>query len=581
LLFVLACGGEEATPTPAATATATATATAVPTATATATKAPTTTPTTGPAATPTPTRAGPVATPTPTVVATPTPTPGVQPKRGGSIYQTGAVPPHWDSQIFVPGDPPSRPYNNLFYNQREQIVTCEICTEWHLENNGKTMVFAMIQGIKFHDGREMTSADVAYSLNKIMGQIDGIISQRCGVIKEYIDSITTPSKYELRINLVRPSAFVPKVLSTAYCSLYPNGTTREDLQAKPVGSGAWLVTNIITGAGYTLERNPNYFKPGLPYLDKITMLQAETAAVTAAFATHRIEFVGGLGKPTASDYISYNKLLADGKIASRRAPAGCQPQGLVSVVSKPPFSDINVRKAANLALDRQEYGKIAWNNEYDAALLWLAGSEFGRPASEIWNVVPGWGTGAKKVQEIEQGRLLLAQTYPNGIAVDQMNQYASGEGLTRVELIQAQLARVNIRTTIKTTAGGANEADVKRGNLDYTMEMAYRCQTTMDPDEMVGGYWITGAARNFFGYSNPEIDKLYLQMSGELDPAKRKQLVRQIEDIIILKDVVIGPMPDTFTEHFWWKRLHNADGMGLAPAYGSGFRRWEDWWIDQ
>ncbi|MFH1141324.1 MAG: ABC transporter substrate-binding protein [Chloroflexota bacterium] len=577
LLFVLACGGQEATPTPAATATATAVATA--TATATATKAPTATPTTGPAATPTPTRAGPAATPTPTVVATPTPTPGVQPQRGGSVMRTTTTGPiHWDVQIW--GAPPnfSHSNNTLFYNPRDDIITCEICKEWHLENSGKTMVFTMIQGIKFHDGREMTSTDVAYSLNKIMGQVDGIISVRCGVIKEYIESITTPSKYELRINLVRPTVFLPKVLSTGYCVLYPNGTTRADLQAKPIGSGPWLVTNLIAGAGYTLERNPNYFKPGLPYLDRIQMQIADATATAAAFETHRIEFHSVT--ETGSTLTRLLKLAGEGRIGTRKAPSGCYPMGMHMVVSKPPFSDINVRKASNLALDRVGWGLTICGGEYYVGLLFQADSEFGRPENEIWNVVPGWGTGAKKQQEIEQGKqLLITAGYAKGIDVDQMNQ--GGVKITVMsEMIQGDLAKIGIRTTIK-TVGGASEADPKRANLDYFFEVVNRCQTTMDPDEMIGSYFITGAARNTYGYANPEVDRLYLLMSAEQDHAKRVQLVRQLEDIIMLKDFAQGSEPVYYTHHFWWKRLHNADGMGLTPGYGSGFNRWEEWWIEQ
>ncbi|MFH1140428.1 MAG: ABC transporter substrate-binding protein, partial [Chloroflexota bacterium] len=514
-------------------------------------------------------------------VATPTPTPGVQPKRGGVITQTASSNiAHWDIQVWSATPTFGRSWNNLFYNPRDQIVTCEICKEWHLENSGKTMVFTLIQGIKFHDGREMTSADVVYSLNKMMGLIDGIASTRCGVIREYIESMTTPSKYELRINLVRPSAFLPRILSTAFCAIYPEGTTRSDQQAKPIGSGPWLLTNLISGAGWTYERNPNYFKPGLPYLDKVVIQVAAEAAAHAAFVTHRVEFRGSHVKLPAGDYVDFNKLMAAGKISSRRAAAGCRPQGMLMVVSKPPFSDINVRKAANLALDRMGWSQMMYEGDQITAQLFEADSEWGRPAKEIWDVMPGWGTGAKKVQEIAQGKALLAQSgYPKGIDVDQMNQGGTTQ-TTMQEILQSQLAKVDIRATIK-TVGGAAEADPKRANLDYFFEGARRCQVTGDPDEAIGMYWITGGSRNTQGYSNPQVDKLYPQMSAEMDPVKRAQLVRQLEDIIVVQDVAVGVMPDVSTEHFWWNRLHGADGMGLSPVYGSGFNRWEEWWIDQ
>ncbi|MSQ21975.1 MAG: hypothetical protein EXR53_01530, partial [Dehalococcoidia bacterium] len=220
ILIALACGpGEQATPTPVATATL----------------VPTPTPTATPLATATPTRLGPIATPTPTsvVVSTTTPTPGVQPKKGGVLRFSGGYPSSHDAQFLATSSGfniwNSRLYNNLLVNYEGDKIDCEICTEWRLEDGGKTMVFKLRPGIKFHNGKEMTSADVAYSLNMMMGQVDGLVSPRSGVIKEYIDSIETPGTYELRIKLVRPSIFVQKVLAISASVIYPTGTTRADL----------------------------------------------------------------------------------------------------------------------------------------------------------------------------------------------------------------------------------------------------------------------------------------------------------------------------------------------------------------
>ncbi|MSQ22235.1 MAG: hypothetical protein EXR53_02870 [Dehalococcoidia bacterium] len=566
LLFALACGAAEPpapTPTPVATATSTPA------------------PTAAPLATSTPTRPGPVATPTPTSVASPSPTPGVQPKKGGVFRISGSDVPHYDSQIHSTQpyyNPLAKLYNNVFVNYVDDKVECEICKEWRLENSGKTMALTMIEGVKFHDGREMTSADVAYSLKKMTGEIDGISSPRCGVLREYVTSIETPSKYVLRINISRGAAFVPKALTIASCVIYPDKTTRQDLQSQAFGSGPFLLKSAITGAGWKLERNPNYFKPGLPYLDSIEMpVTGGEPATIAAFYTGKIDYTGSRS-PAAQYLPQLYKLRDDGRVNYRKGIAGCHPHGAFVVTTKPPFNDIKVRKAMNLALDRVAWSNTVYNGDTVPQLLFTADSDFGRPSSEIWNVLPGWGTGAKKQQEIEEAKKLLTEAgFPKGMDIPQMSA-TSGSTLTMNEAINQQLALAGIRTKMELTE--AVERSNRELKLDYII-LAWRyCQTTMDPDELIGQMFISGGSRNVSGYINPEIDKMYAQMSGELDITKRKQLVRQMEDIIVLRDVVYGPMPEQFDEGFWWKRVKNHT-FGLSSGFASGQYRADTIWVEQ
>ena len=569
LAVVLACGpGQEPTPTP----TRTPTAAAVPTAT----------PTAAPLATPTPTRPGPTATPTPTIVALPIPTlVAEQPKKGGVLRLIGSDIPHFDSQIHS-----TQPYynaiakvsSNVFINYEGDKVECEICKEWSLENNGKTIAINMLPGIKFHDGKEMTSSDVAYSLKKMMGEIDGISSPRCGVLREYVTTIETSSKYVLRINISQGAAFVPKVLAVATCVIYPEGTTRQDLQSKPRGSGPFLLTKVITGSGLTFERNPNYFKPGLPYLDGIEMRVIQgTASELAAFLTQKVDYTGSRS-PAAQYLPQLYKLRDEGKVSYRKAPSGSRPQGVFAVVTKPPFSDLKVRQAMNLAMDRAAWSKVAYAGDTVPLLLFPADSEFGRPESEFWNKIPGWGTGAKKQQEIEDGKKVLSEAgFPSGLDIPQMT-VSDSDQLRRNEIVSDQLAKVGIRTKLEIVDSATRSN--RELNLDYVILHWRYSLTTMDADEMFAGYWITGGSRNITGYSNAEIDRLFRQMSAEADPAKRKQLVRQMEDIIVLKDVAYAPLNEQFDENFWWKRLRNFT-FGSHPGFSSGQYRADIIWTKE
>ncbi|MDO8749734.1 MAG: ABC transporter substrate-binding protein [Dehalococcoidia bacterium] len=571
----LACGQAEApTPTP------TATPTKAPAATATPTKATVATPT------PTAVAVGPVATPTPTLVATPTSAAPVteKPRYGGTLEDgLGLFTPSFDGQ-FHSGSPDyfwanAKLYSNLLINYEGQKIECDICSEWHLANGNKTMVFTLIPGIKFHTGQELTSEDVKYSIRMMIGDVDGIISPRSGVLKEFIESIETPSKYEVRVNLVRPSLYVPKVLGTASSMIYRAGTTRADLTKAPAGSGPFLIKEVVPGASWKFERNPNYFKPGLPYIDKINQTTvADINTRVAAFLTHRIDFWITPTRPADQYMPKYQQLRDEGKVNSQVFSRGTALHGVFMNVTKPPFDNLKVRQAVNLVLDRPAFGKVYAGERYTPHLLVYTEADvpYGRPANQVWDVLPGWGTGAKKQQEVEQAKRLAVEAgYPNGLDnIRQTNQL----NWLEPELLQQELRKLGIRTNIETYPSVTYQA--KNTALDYSVTIFLYRQTTSDPDEIIGSNWVTGGARNLPGYSNPEVDKLYIQMSSEIDPAKKVALFRQIEDIIIFKDQGYAPTPDTDVEGFWWKRLQGVTiGMAMHVAGSSGNARGDRWWL--
>ncbi|MDO8751887.1 MAG: ABC transporter substrate-binding protein [Dehalococcoidia bacterium] len=581
LALVIACGpGQEPTPTP----TSVPKATAVPTAT-TAT-APVATSTAAPLATPTPTRPGPIATPTATSVAapSPTPTPGIQPKKGGVVKLVyAAYPPSYDQQFLTVqlayGSWLPRLYNNLMANYEGNKVECEVCADWHLENSGKTMVFNLLPGIKFHNGKEMTSADLAYSLKMIMGQIDGLQSPRSGIINQYIESIETPSKTQLVVRLVRPSEFVPTILSITTSAIYPEGTTRDDLAKKPAGSGPFVLAKAVPGAGMIFERNPSYFKPGLPYLDGIEVtLLSDLTAQAAALLTHKIEYLSADGETALQIVSQYKKLVAESKMKTVSIPRVSPMPAVYFGLSKPPLNNLKLRQAINLALDRADIGQIRYGTKYvEHLLLFNPGDVYGTPKEKIWDIVPGWGTGAKKLQEVEQAKQLVKDAgYPDGIDVLALGRTTGWNQQIYAEEVQRQLAKVNIRVKfelydVTTEASRFAAANYQLHPYNYKM-------TTNDPDEVVGQYWITGGPRNDFAYSNPEVDRLFIAMSSEQDLAKRKALFLQIQDIIVVKDVALAPTPSTYADAYWWNRLQGFT-VGFSGDFSSGFWRGDRLWL--
>ncbi|MEK7777636.1 MAG: ABC transporter substrate-binding protein, partial [Chloroflexota bacterium] len=267
-------------------------------------------------------------------------------------------------------------YNSLLINYLDEDVECDVCSEWHLENGGKTMVFTLRQGIKFHTGQELTSADVKYSLRMIMGDVDGIVSPRSGIIKEYIDSIETPSRYVVRINMVRPSAYVPKVLANANSVLYREGTTRDDLRKAPAGTGPFVVKQVVPGASRRLERNPNYFKPGQPYLDAVAItLIVDTTTQVASFVSGRDDIWQGPSSPPEQYMPLFYKIRDEGKVNWLDFLGGSSLDGTLMYQGKPPFNNLKLRQALNLAIDREKMGLATWGDSLKPPQLMVYSQE--------------------------------------------------------------------------------------------------------------------------------------------------------------------------------------------------------------
>lgn len=247
----------------------------------------------------------------------------------------------------------------------------------------------------------------------------------------------------------------------------------------------------------------------------------------------------------------YERMFKEGKIEWPKAARDCRPQAVNMNSSKPPFNSLKLRQAVNLAVDREAYMTVQWANHAIPALIFALDTEWGRPSSEVWNVLPGWGTGAKKQQEIEEAKRLVAQEYPNGLKLDMMVRNSTGYP-EQAEFIAAELERVGISGTLKLM--DSTVVFTKAAAGEWTLWPYWFCQTLQDPDEMWNGYFITGGSRNWLQYSSPELDALALQMSGEMDRDKRKQLNRQLEDIV-LRDLPIAPLPDSETYHTYYSYI--------------------------
>ena len=374
---------------------------------------------------------------------------------------------------------------------------------------------------------------------------------------------------------------VPPALALAFAAILPEGTKRADLSAAPLGannkyiSGPFYVKESVQDSHVIFERNPNYFKKGLPYLDSIKdQIFTDTTSGTTALLVGRIDLYVAIDSPPFQFWPQLNRMAKADQMGSIETPQWCIPGSLYLNLNDPLLKDNKVRHAINLAIDRTEYGNVRYSGDYVVAAHFPAGTQWGRPANEIWDVMEGYGTGANKKAEQLKGKQLLAEAgYPNGI-----DKFALMSSSTDFTFGGGEVIQRNLRTIGITSQIVANPPDAQQlwAAGKYTAHNYRSCLALDDPDELVSGYFLKAGARNLQYYENAEVERLYPLMSAETDPIKRKQLFFQIENIVY-QDLPILTFVDGNRVYWYASKVR-----GFNPGrtiYAVATHRAETYWL--
>ncbi len=167
-------------------------------------------------------------------------------------------------------------YNNLvFFKQDEpqntpESIVPELATEWRWSEDGTELTFLLHQGVKWHDGKPFTAADVKCTLDLLQGKAAEKL--RINPRKswfENVSEVSTNGDYEVTLHLKRPQPSMLSMLATGWTPIYPCHVTPAQMRQHPIGTGPFKFVDFKPNQSITLARNPDYWKPGRPYLDGI------------------------------------------------------------------------------------------------------------------------------------------------------------------------------------------------------------------------------------------------------------------------------------------------------------------------
>src|SRR5438067_6387467 len=167
-------------------------------------------------------------------------------------------------------------FNNLvFFKQDEpqntpESIVPELATEWRWSEDGTELTFPLHQGVKWHDGKPFTAADVECTLDLLQGKAAEKL--RINPRKpwfENISEVSTNGDYEVTFHLKRPQPSLLSMLATGWTPIYPCHVSPAQMRQHPIGTGPFKFVEFKPNQSITVARNSDYWKPGRPYLDGI------------------------------------------------------------------------------------------------------------------------------------------------------------------------------------------------------------------------------------------------------------------------------------------------------------------------
>jgi peptide/nickel transport system substrate-binding protein len=494
---------------------------------------------------------------------------GEQPQKGGSIVwavheSMPSFDMHFDTS-YILAQPVGPIYNGLVtqdpYNNGK--IVGDLAERWEITEDGKRITFFLHKGVKFHDGTPFTCADAQYSLDKLADR-KRTHPTFVTVVEEVYESSHCADDFTLAVSMKRPSAVFMTLLSGTHAAMMKKGIAeavdRKDTKFL-IGTGPFKFKSYTPGVDFQAERNPNYWRPGLPHIEGYrAVVMSDLTKIFASFRARQLTMTG----------IGRHLERPEAEILQRDFPDAVVAIGpratwdnFIMNVSKPPFNDVRVRKAVALATDREKMIEIAVEGWGVQGGFIGPHTPYGLPPEELQKY-PQFGADMKK-REAEAKRLLAEAGYAKGLDVELMLRrgplYERG-ALSR----QDDLKKVGINLKLALVDTAANSDRQKKSDFEANTAPA---AVHMDDPDLYYARFTCDAPSNYGKYCNPEFDKLFEEQSRIFDVEKRVEITRKMERIL-LEDI-----PDD-RGYYWkssmgyWNQVQNWPPLLGTTVYNYG-----------
>lgn len=448
--------------------------------------------------------------------------------------------------------------SNTVGQVHDQLITYDekftpqprLAESWDLSTDAKRIKFNLRKGVQFHNGRELTSDDIKYSLQRAQNP-KTLNRATVGPGASYWNSIETPDKYTviLSSDTPRPGAF-DSILYLRICD--PELTESPESNSRMNGTGPFKLVEWVTGDHITMAKNPNYWEPGLPYLEQVTVrVFNDQPAMVVALEAGAIDMAF---QPSLQDA---SRLKADGKFQVYNNNQLGQYFYLQMHTGVPPTDNKVLRQALGYAIDRQRFT--------DSIMRGFAGGPRDLPWGEQ---SPAWDTAlnGRYTYDLDKARALLKQAGIQSAQFDLSYPLASfsGEYAALAQVLQRDLSSIGVTVTLKPTEIAAFTAAGLGMNPQYTGARLNAAAFT-NVSEPTSHFILSstfGSAINSSAFYDHTYKSLITATATEPDAAKRKQGYAKINEYLLDQAycLVVSGYPNILAQ------APNVRGLGYYPV---------------
>jgi ABC-type transport system substrate-binding protein len=428
-----------------------------------------------------------------------------------------------------------------------QTIIPDLAHSWEISPDSKTYTFFLRKGVKFHDGAEFTADDVKATYARILSPPQGVSIPRTPLFAA-VSEIKVRDAYtiEFKLHEARPHSFMLGAFASGWNiivrkkTLEDNNYNLRQIMNYP-GTGPFRHVKRVDKEVWVMERNPDYWNEGLPYLDGVEVyhLPPFSPELGAALLSGKIDYARALDPLTAR------------KVQNTPGMASTAfHQSVIQAVwinnKKKPFDDPRVRRALHLAFDKPVLVDVV----KDVAPMLVGGfiypfSEFATPQAKLSERL-GYQTDPQAAIK-EARQLMAAAGYANGLKnVDFMVRDINTFKLWSVA-IQAMLREtLNVETNLRTVQVSVWFDEAQAGNFDLTISAIV--SALIDPSDYFNAWYGKDGPQNYSKWYHKEFQELLPQIDRELDDSKRKALIRQAE-LLMEQDPPLLPVS--------WEKLYD------------------------
>jgi peptide/nickel transport system substrate-binding protein len=457
------------------------------------------------------------------------------PKSGGElIFPVPSEPPSYDGhreETFGLIHPIAPFYNTLLrvdpFDPSGTKPVPSLAESWTVSPDGRVYTFKLRQGVKFHDGSEMTSKDVKASYDKVIFPAAGVASTRKGQYSS-VEAIEAPDPYTIRFRLKFVSGSFLLGLASPFNFIYKADILAKDMhwyEKNIMGTGPFTFVEHVKGSHVVGKKNPAYWDKGKPYLDGYrAIFMRDSAAQVAAVRGERahIQFRGFSPK----DRDNLKAALGD-KITVQESAWDCILLVAINHTRKP-FDDKRVRRALTLALDRYEGSKALSQIAIvkSVAGVQVPGTPFATPPEELAKLAGYWPDIEKS--RAEARRLLKEAGVPDGFEFTFTNRGIPMPYEPLGVWMIDQWRKVGLNVKQQVIEAASFYGVIRKGDAQVNMD--FQCGYIVEPDLDMYKFLSTERNPSNYGfYQDPVLDDLYDKQSRATSIEERKKFIRQFE----------------------------------------------------